>query len=62
MDISGEHQTEFEHQVTKTRIDKNGNIISKVQGGREYLFSGLCIPLILIRSLQNSKEILKGPT
>lgn len=41
MDISGEHQTEFEHQVTKTRMNKDGNVISKVQGSREYIFSGL---------------------
>ncbi|AFR97842.1 COPII-coated vesicle component Erv46 [Cryptococcus neoformans] len=34
MDISGEHQTEFEHQVTKTRMNKDGNVISKVQGSQ----------------------------
>ncbi|WVQ74510.1 hypothetical protein IAR50_004111 [Cryptococcus sp. DSM 104548] len=32
MDISGEHQSGFEHSVTKTRLDKEGKVISQVAG------------------------------
>nr|ODO02415.1 COPII-coated vesicle component Erv46 [Cryptococcus depauperatus CBS 7855] len=34
MDISGEHQTEFEHSVTKSRLSKDGHVISQVEGGQ----------------------------
>ncbi|WVQ79012.1 hypothetical protein IAT38_001104 [Cryptococcus sp. DSM 104549] len=34
MDISGEHQTEFQHHVTKTRLSKDGKAISQVEGGQ----------------------------
>ncbi|KAK6907281.1 hypothetical protein I203_101271 [Kwoniella mangroviensis CBS 8507] len=34
MDISGEHQTELEHHISKTRLDKNGRALETVEGGQ----------------------------
>jgi len=35
MDISGEHQTDLEHEITKTRLSKEGRVIESSKPGRE---------------------------
>lgn len=34
MDISGEHQTDLSHDITKARLDSNGAMVEKVAGGQ----------------------------
>jgi hypothetical protein len=36
MDISGEHQTDLEHDITKTRLSKDGRVLEVTKSGREY--------------------------
>lgn len=35
MDISGEHQTDLEHEITKTRLSKEGRVVETSKPGRE---------------------------
>jgi hypothetical protein len=37
MDISGEHQTDLEHEISKTRLSKEGKAIERTLTGRECL-------------------------
>ncbi|WWD16541.1 hypothetical protein CI109_100968 [Kwoniella shandongensis] len=34
MDISGEHQTELEHHITKKRLSKDGHVLESIEGGQ----------------------------
>lgn len=34
MDISGEHQLDLTHAITKNRLDKNGKIVGVIKDGR----------------------------
>lgn len=36
MDISGEHQSELEHDFTKTRLSKDGIALEVLRNGCEY--------------------------
>lgn len=35
MDISGEHQTDLEHDITKTRLSADGRTIESSKSGRK---------------------------
>lgn len=35
MDISGEHQTDLEHDITKTRLSSDGRVIEANKSGRK---------------------------
>jgi hypothetical protein len=49
MDISGEHQSELEHDFTKTRLSKDGLALETLRNGRKSP-PGLLIGCILMRS------------
>jgi hypothetical protein len=34
MDISGEHQNDINHDISKTRLDKQGKLVQGAQAGR----------------------------
>ena len=38
MDISGEHQSELEHDFTKTRLSKDGLALETLRNGRMSFF------------------------
>jgi hypothetical protein len=44
MDISGEHQSDLEHDISKTRLDKDGRELETTKSGRQcwhmYLVDG----------------------
>jgi hypothetical protein len=61
MDISGEHQTELEHDIAKTRISKDGTELETTKDGRERLTrEGRCTYADSGR--QSSKAMLSEPT
>lgn len=35
MDISGERQMDLQHDITKTRINKDGQVVAVIKNGRE---------------------------
>jgi hypothetical protein len=35
MDISGEHQLDLKHEIVKSRLDKNGNVVGVIKDGRK---------------------------
>jgi hypothetical protein len=41
MDISGERQMDLQHDITKTRINKDGQVVAVIKNGRESSFSRL---------------------
>jgi hypothetical protein len=48
MDISGEHQTDLEHSIFKTRISQDGHELDSTRDGRE------CLICLLSRLLARS--------
>jgi len=50
MDISGEHQSELEHDFTKTRLSKDGLALETLRNGRKPKLFGSSMPTVLIRS------------
>ena len=50
MDISGEHQSELEHDFTKTRLSKDGLALETLRNGRKSNLFGSSRRAVLIRS------------
>lgn len=36
MDISGERQMDLQHDITKTRINKEGKVVAVIKNGRKH--------------------------
>jgi hypothetical protein len=55
MDISGEHQSELEHDFTKTRLSQDGLALETLRNGRKFHS-----PVSLVSDRQADSEVLAG--